>query len=243
MILESFCRIGDTMRLTAEQVKSIEDSTQYVSQIDFDYSPFQHDTVIVGTKGNGKTRRSKKICLTIPNLAVWIWQYSIKTYDGFFPKVTKVEDLKYGQYVLDSPDKSKENLGRFLYKAFQQKNLLIIIDELHQYTNKNEIWMPLYQYVMSGRNRHLTGIYISTSPKAIPNYILGNARHVFAYQMNSALDLDWLHDYIGPEAWLLVTKDRRSQFYMGAEHIGSLPEYSFVYRDNKKERPQVVMKK
>lgn len=231
------------MRLTLEQIKSIEASTSYTKQISFDYSPFQHDTVIVGTKGNGKTTRAKQILLTIPNLAFWVWDYSNK-FTGFGNLVRRVEDLQYGQYIIQASDKSKNNFARFLNKAFEtQKNLLIVVDELHQYTNKNENFMPLYQLVMSGRNKHLAGIYISTRPQAIPNYLLTNVRHVFAYGMNSALDLEWLQEYLGPEAWLLVTKDRRSQFYLGPDSPDALPDFSFIYRDMKQSRPQVVLKK
>jgi len=218
---------------------------EYVSQIDFQYSPFQDDILIVGGKGEGKTEKAKEILTTIPQIPKWIWDYS-KRFQGYGILVDKVEDLKYGSYVIQPKDLSLENYVRFLNKANFEigdgvKNLVVVTDELHQYVTKQDIMKPLYHLVLSGRNKGISSIFITTRTHSVPNYILSNIEHLFALPLKLQSDIEWLTEYIGLEAWLLLPKDKRKKgFFDSPEDIDSLPKYSFIYRKMSNNNPQIV---
>jgi hypothetical protein len=209
---------------------------------DFNYRPYKHDILDIGGKGKGKTTRAQKIIQTIEGINYWIWDYSDK-FSEYGKLVHRVEDLQKGQYVIQAHDKGKANYAKFLNRAFYNfKNIVVVTDELHQYTNKNEIFQPLYEFVLSGRNKGLSSIFITTRPQSVPNYILSNLQHIFAYPLNLQSDIEWLREYIGPEAWLLIPKDKRRQFYLKPDHYDVLPEFSYIYRNLNDARPSVVTK-
>lgn len=217
-------------------------SIQFVNRHPFEFRPYRDDLLIVGGKGKGKTERAKKIMLLLSGISYWIWDYSHK-FNGYGKLVHRVEDLQYGQYVIQAHDKSLANYTKFLKKAFHNyRNLVVVTDELHQYTTKNQVLQPLYEFVLSGRNRGLSSIFLTTRPQSVPNYILSNLQHIFAYSLALSSDIEWLRDYIGIEAWLLIPKDKRRQYFLGPEDFDVLPKYSYIYRNLDDARPYVVLK-
>ena len=200
--------------------------------MDFNYSPFDEDIVIVGGKGRGKTTRLKWVLTQIQNLPYWIWDYQWLL-NGFGEIVHTVDELKYGQFILQPYDKGYSNFIKYCNKCYYgamkgiYKNLIFGVDELHQYVTKQKSCPELYSIVMSARNQGISGIYLSTRPASLPNWILTNADHCFAYGLNAETDIVWLKGYIGEKAWLLVPPDKR-KFLKDAE---ALPKHSCVYRN------------
>ena len=212
----------------------------FVKTHPFKFSPFQDDVLIVGGKGEGKTEKGKQIVTTIPEIPFWIWDYSDK-FQGFGHLVHSIDQLGYGQFVIQATDKSKENYGRFLNKAFNQfSNLVIITDELHQYTNKNEVFQPLYHLILSGRNKGISSIFMTTRTHSVPNYILSNISHLFAFRLALSTDIEWLEQYIGSEAWLLLPKDKRKKF-AEPEAPEVISKYSYIYRNMGESKPFIVI--
>ncbi len=215
----------------------------YVDQIDFNFKIYYDNIVVVGATGSGKTERAKRILEQFSNVPYWIWDYS-ENFEKYGTLVHEVKDLEYGQYVIQPNDKGIENYQNFLDRAFfgaQQgifNDLLLVHDELHQYLTKQSVLKELYQLVLSGRNKGLQSIFISTEPALVPNWILGNTQHVFAYRLGTRSAIEWMRDYIGLEAWLLLQPDLRYELKEERE----LTEFSFVYRNKLKLKAQVVVK-
>lgn len=212
----------------------------FVKSHPFNFSPFQDDVLLVGKKGEGKTEKGKQIISTIPNIPFWIWDYSNK-FTGFGTLVHSIDQLQYGQFVIQATDKSKENYGRFLNKAFNEfSNLVLVTDDLHQYTNKNEVFQPLYHFILSGRNKGLSSIFMTIRTQSVPNYILTNIAHLFAFRLSLKSDIEFLEEYIGTEAWLLLPKDKR-KFFVEPEAPEVIPKYSFIYRNMGDPKAYVVV--
>ncbi len=173
-----------------------------------------------------------------------IWDYS-EQFTKYGTLVHEVKDLQYGQYVIQPNDKGLENYQRFLLKIHNEaqagisNDLLIVHDELHQYLTKQSVLKELYQVVLSDRNKGIQSIFISTEPQIIPNWILNNTAHVFSYRQGNKSSIEWMRDYIGLEAWLLLPQDLRYELKEEPE----LVDYSFVYRDKRKSKAQVCIKK
>jgi len=215
----------------------------YVDQIDFNFKIYYDNIVVVGSTGSGKTERTKRILEQFTNVPYWIWDYS-DNFEKYGTLVDEVKDLEYGQYVIQANDKGIDNYCNFLDRAFfgaQQgifNDLLLVHDDIHQYVTKQSVLKSLYQLVLSGRNKGLQSIFISTIPQIIPNWMLGNTQHVFTYRQGTRSNIEWMRDYIGLEAWLLLPPDLRYEL----KDEPALTEFSFVYRNKLKLKAQVVVK-
>ena len=215
-----------------------------VAQPTFHWKPLEEDIFITGKKGEGKTSRCKRILDLIPNLAYWIWspQRPVENYGSYGHIVRDVNQLQHGHYIYAGNDWSDEAFVRFLRRAFTQfRNIVLVLDDIHERTTKQSIIKELRNLVLSGRNRGISSIFITTSPKSIPNYILGNISHVFAYQMVLESDIEWLQkNLVGNDAWILIPKDKR-KIFDGADDPDILPKYSYVYRNQFDVESQVVI--
>ncbi len=220
------------------------ESIQYTKSINFDYSPYDEDLVVTGAKGSRKTSlvRDEILPAKLSNCAYWIWDFSSK-FHGWGNLVDNIDDLQYGQYVIDAKDKSLQNFQRFLDKLFygaqsgEYTNTVLIVDELHQYVKKQSVLQELANIVLSARNFGISGIYIATTPQSVPNFLLSNMTHVISFRQGLKSNLVWLHDYIGIESWLLVTQDRRNELQAEPD----LPVGSYIYRDLKKTQAEVFV--
>lgn len=223
-------------------IKDIDLDVNYVDFVDFQYKVYNDDIVIIGKKGEGKTDRAMKILEDIPNIPYWVWDFGNK-FTGYGHVVHSIDQLEYGQFIIQETDKSEKRFREFCQKIIdgalsgELRELVIVIDEIHQYVRKQSILQELYNIVMSLRNFGICGIYISTRPQAIPNWILENVTHVFAYKLELSGSIIWLRDYVGMEAWLLLSKDKRKMLY--SEKYPELPQHSFIYRNQNESRPQV----
>lgn len=207
-----------------------------MSEPEFNYQPFEEDIVIFGKKGKGKTTRAQWILSKISELPYWVYDFQGK-FTGFGEVVHKVEDLKYGKYIFQPNLKGYATFEKFCYNIFDPQgnvkfsDLVIVWDELHQYVSKQKACPPLYSIVMSARNQGISNIFISTTPTAVPNWILTNISHVFAYKLSNKSHIEWLRDYMGEKAWLLLPPDKRDLL----QDQPAIGEHSCVYRNQEAE--------
>ena len=116
----------------------------------------------------------------------------------------------------------------------------MVLDDLHERVTKRAIVKELRNLVLSGRNRGISSIYITTTPRSVPNEILGNVSHVFAYSFVMQVDVEWLEkNLLGADAWILISKDKRK--YFQDSEIDVLPSRSYVYRNESDIDSQVVI--
>jgi len=208
--------------------------------INFDWSPMQEDIGCFGKKGEGKTTRAKMILDTIPNTARIIWspQRPLDNFAGYGEPVEKIEDLHHGAYIWNGIY-NKANFLNFCNKVMEFQNLILVVDDCHEYVSKQFMPPEFETLVMSGRNRGISGIYISPFPAQVPNQILGNLTHIFNYKMNLLTQIEWVRDnFFGDEAWLLLPKDKRNKFYTGENDIESIPEHGYLYRKDSQAKTQ-----
>jgi len=151
------------------------------NQLNFNWSPFYEDIGIFGKKGEGKTTRAKQILDTIPNLARWIWspQRPLENYQGYGHAVTSIDDLKHGAYIW-AGDYTKKNFLEFCDRAFHHmRNIVLVIDDVHEQVTKQFIPPQFDSLVLSGRNRGISSIFISPYPAKVHNSILSQCSHIF----------------------------------------------------------------
>jgi hypothetical protein len=209
----------------------------------FHFQPYERDIVITGAKGKRKTTLAKAILRTVKSCNYWVYDFNWRfdkdyyaLYDAFV--VHNLNELNAtGKFIFQPLNKSDETFEKFLVIAKTKWNLVICIDELHQYVRKQVYPHDLYEIVMSLRNHGLSGIYISTLPSAIPNFILTNALDVFSFGLYVNDHVKYLSEWLGTEAWQLLPVDKRPKRF---QNLPELPSpNSYIYRDQESDHAEI----
>lgn len=208
----------------------------------FNFQPFEDDVVILGAKGHGKTTRAKWVMSKIDRLPYWCFDYQ-HLFTGFGNLTHDIASLKYGQYIFQPYNRGEETFMKFASKIISDvetgklADTVIFWDELHQYTlSKQKIYTELDTIVQTYRNQGISNVFMSLRPAKIPNTLLSNASHVFAYGLNLMSDIVWLRDYIGEKAWLLLSPDKR-------RHLKEFPQISkhtCIYRNQLEDTSEIL---
>lgn len=213
------------------------------AQVEFNYSPFYENISILGQQGEGKTKKGRDILNVIPNIPRWIWspQRPTENFQGYGTYVNKIEDLQHGAYVWTGDFGTKTFL-KFISKAFyEMKNLVVLVDDVHEQCTKQSIPPDFEHFILSGRNRGLSGIYLSPFPNRVHNSILGSSQHMFAFRFDLQSQIEWMRaNFFGDEAWFLVSKEKR-RLFNGENDLTKLPKHSFMYRKNTDEFNQIYL--
>jgi len=195
-------------------------------------------------KGEGKTTKCTDVLDLIPNQARWIWspQKPVENYGGYGQQVNKIEDLKHGAYLWTG-DYSKKTFLQICERMTNYlRNIIFVVDDVHEQVTKQFIPPEFDNLLSSGRNKGISGIYLSTYPAKVHNTILSGCSHIFGFKLNLVKQIEWFRDnYFGNEAWLLLPKDLRNRFYVGENDPESLPRYSFLYRKDTDVRTQIII--
>jgi DNA helicase HerA-like ATPase len=148
-------------------------------------------------------------------------------------ELLKVYDsAKRGHYILQAFDNSENTFRRFCEEGFKRGNLVLIMDEAHSFLTKQKQLKEFNNIILSGRPRGISCVTLSSRPASLPNNVLTNAKHVFAFKLNLESDVKFLEGYLGEDVWILMPKDKRHKLRDEAE----LPEHTFFYRDMDKDR-------
>ena len=159
--------------------------------IQFEFKAYDSDIVICGAKNSGKSYLANVILKSLNNITCFVWDFNHQFHDSrsmLFNNLDELLDVydsaKKGRYILQPFDKSKPAFEKFCDAIFQRGNIVAIFDELHLYTSKQAILKPFNNLILSGRPRGISCISISTRSASLPNNVLSNSQHVFAFRLN-----------------------------------------------------------
>ena len=202
--------------------------------IQFEFKAYDSDIVICGAKNSGKSYLANVILKSLNNITVFVWDFNHQFHDARSMLFNDLDELlqvydnaKKGRYILQPFDKSKPAFEKFCDAIFQRGNIVAIFDELHLYTSKQAILKPFNNLILSGRPRGISCISISTRSASLPNNVLSNSQHVFAFRLNLQSDVEFLETWMGEGVWQLLPKDKRKKLQNEPE----LPEHTFYYRN------------
>jgi len=203
-------------------------------QLDFNFVAYDQDICIVGAKGSGKSYLANQIMKGLNGISVWVhdpnYQFHSSRAMVFndLSEMLKVYDsAKRGHYILQPHQNDENTFRRFCSEAFKRGNLVLIMDEIHNWLTKQRVLKEFNQVILSGRPRGLSCVSISSRPASCPNHILSNAKHVFAFKLNLESDVKFLEGYLGNDVWILMPPDKRARL----KDEPPLEEHTFFYRD------------
>jgi len=218
----------------SSQSHPIKSRFESLEDINFEFVAYDQDICIVGSKGSGKSYLANMIMKGLHGINVWVYDFNSQFHSSkaiVFHDLNKMLELydqaKRGHYILQPHDNSENTFRRFCAEGFKRGNLCLITDESHVWLTKQKQLKEFNNIILSGRPRGISCITISSRPASLPNNVLTNAKHVFAFKLNLESDIKFLEGYLGSDVWILMPRDKRHKLKEEPE----LPEHTFFYRD------------
>ena len=218
----------------SDQVASSQPSSLSGEQLDFNFIAYEEKITIVGASGSGKSYLANAILKSLRGITVWVYDFNSEFHSSKAILVHELDELlelydgaKRGHYILQPHNNSEETFRRFNAEAFKRGNITLIQDEIHNWLTKQRVIKEFNQVVLSGRPRGISVIAISSRPASLPNNILSNSKHVFAFKLNLESDVKFLETFLGSDVWMLMPPDKRSKH----KDQPALPEHTFFYRN------------
>jgi len=216
------------------QSHPIKSRFENLEDISFEFIAYDQDICIVGSKGSGKSYLANVIMKGLHGINVWVYDFNSQFHSSkaiVFHDLNKMLELydqaKRGHYILQPHDNSENTFRRFCAEGFKRGNLCMITDESHVWLTKQKQLKEFNNIILSGRPRGISCVTISSRPASLPNNVLTNAKHVFAFKLNLESDIKFLEGYLGDDVWILMPRDKRHKLKDEPE----LPEHTFFYRD------------
>ena len=229
--------VADKNDHTTEPSKSNQDVEASVEsgKLNFSFQAFNEDIVVCGAKGSGKSYLANELLKSFNNITCIVWDFNFQFHDARSMLFHRLEDLLdvydkangKGRYILQPFDKSQQAFEKLCDAVFRRGNIVLFLDELHLFCSKQSIIKPFQNLILSGRPRGISVISISTRPASLPNAVLSNASHVFAFRLNIESDVKFLESWMGSEVWQLMPVDKRQKM----QSAPTLPEHTFYYRN------------
>ena len=203
-------------------------------KLNFSFTAYNEDCVICGAKNSGKSYLANTILKSLNNITVFVWDFNYQFHDARSMLFNDLDELlavydnaKKGRYILQPHQKDKPAFEKFCNAIFERGNIVAIFDELHLMTSKQAILKPFNNLILSGRPRGISCISISTRSASLPNNVLSNSQHVFAFRLNLQSDVEFLETWMGEGVWQLLPIDKRKKL----QNLPELPEHTFYYRN------------
>ena len=218
----------------SEDIEEQVSEQQSPSQLDFNFIAYDQDIVITGAKGSGKSYLANVILKSLNGITVMVYDYNFQFHSSRAIIVHTLDDMfelydqaGHGHFIFQPFDNSLETFKKFCSGIFKRGNIVSIMDEAHSFCSKQARLKEFDNIILSGRPRGISAITISTRPASLPNNVLTNAKHVFAFRLNLESDARYLESWMGSAVWQLFPKDKRVKMKDAPE----LEPYSFYYRN------------
>jgi len=202
--------------------------------INVNYVPFQENIGLLGMQGSGKTFRGHKILSALPSIPRLIIspQKPLINYERLGNPIEDITDIRNGGafiWVGELNSDIHESICDRIMNVCS--NFLFVCDDVQEFCKKQKMPPKFERLIGSGRNRGISGMYLSPAPNRVHNTILQALTHIYAFRMNSEGQVKWLADnYFANDAWLLLQKKLRKKEPYIRPDIDFLTKGSFIYK-------------
>ena len=228
---------SDTDTEIPQQQKAKQVPTD-ISQLNF--ICYEDKMTILGASGSGKSYLANNLLQNLHGVNVYVWDFNFQFHDSraivFHNLDEMIETInEAGNHslhcILQSHDNSEAEFRKFCKFCFNHGNCVVIADEIHSYVTKQKLIKEFNDMILSGRPRGVSVISISSRPASLPNNVLSNSMHVFAFKLNLESDCEFLESFIGNQVWQLMPKDKRKKMKDAPEQ----EKYTFFYRNQNED--------
>ena len=185
--------------------------------------------LVVGKTQSGKSYWAKKLLSQYKNRIVYDIKREYSDYGLIVKTIEELDEaIKSGcnKIVIQPLDLSSEYFDKVCEYIFSKlRNMVFIVDEVHNYISKSYIPMGFKRLVTvaEGKELRIGVISISQRPQNIHNDIISNCKLVVCFKLNLKNDAESISELTG----------------MRVEDIQNLPYRDFMVYDDTAENEQV----
>ena len=194
-----------------------------MSNPEIDYDAYKENVIITGMAQGGKTNMGKVMSklLAINRFNVVIRDVH-RRFTNLDPSAVKTQIFQLtgkGLEIYQPITDSDTDFVNFVSWCMTKYNLVVVIDELHNYCKKQKAPKELDYLCRNCNNRSVGYIMIFQAPAEVPNYVLRNAHHRYCYSLEVPTDIDYMMRFMGTEV-------KRFE----ADSLDPIPQYHGLYK-------------
>lgn len=184
---------------------------------------------------SGKSSLAKNFLDNIPNVPRLIIspQQPTKIYGAYGMPITSLSELIEGGAYVWTGKLNKETFGAICKKMMSFSNMVMVVDDAHEFCSKQllpEDWSTL---INSGRNRGIVSIFISPSPNLLHNVLLQSSRHLISFHFRMESQIEYARkNFFGVYGWLLLSPNLRPTELQKYVKMG---EHDYLYQNENSE--------
>jgi len=191
----------------------------------------QENISILGMQGSGKTTKAHDFLDTIPNTPRLIIspQRPMKLYGQYGNPIYSVKEIvQGGAFVWNSTKPNEKMFNQICKKVMTLKNMVMVVDDAHEFCKKQKIPEEWDTLINSGRNRGITSIFISPSPNLLNNTILQSSQHLISYSFVLESQIEYARkNFFGDIGYLLLFRPARPYKY---KKYPQLEKHDYLHR-------------
>lgn len=192
-------------------------------QLQFDWNAYKENCIIVGAAQGGKTNLGKVLTKFLEMSGFNIIVRDVhRRFTNLDPSKVKTHIFNLtgmGFEIYQPINDSDQDFIDFVAFCSTKNNLVMVIDELHNYCKKQKAPKELDWFCRNCNNRSMGYIMIFQAPAEVPNYVLRNANHRFCFALDVPTDIDYMVRFIGSDA-------KRFE----ADSLDAVPQYHGLYK-------------
>lgn len=186
--------------------------------IELDYKPYRENVIVVGANQTRKTTFAKRVLIPMlvqsgHNVIAFDFQHNFTREPyGLNPYNVKkyIQDLKgEGLEILQLEDNSDLMFNNLIEKVNSMMNVVILIDELHNFVTKYTAPKSLMFLLRNCNNpSHNTGyIALFQRPAEVISAVGSNSTHRYCFLLDLPTDVDYVQKWFGQEVERFKTED------------------------------------
>lgn len=191
----------------------------------------QENILIFGLQGSGKTTLAKNFLDSIPSTPRLIIspQRPMELYGQYGNPISSVDEIKEGGAFVWIANKPDENMfNRICKKVMSLKNMVMVVDDAHEFCKKQKMPKEWDTLINSGRNRGITSIFISPAPNLLHNVIIQSSQHLLSFRFAIESQIEYAKkNFFGDVAYLLLFPPARPYKY---KDLPQLEKHDHIHR-------------
>lgn len=208
--------------------------------IEIDY--LQENVMIMGMQGSGKTTLARRLLNAYDGARVIVAPQNPQgLYGDYAVPINSVKEITTRGAYLYVGELNEQVLEKICERMMDIGNMLLVIDDVHEFCKKQKIGTQFARLINSGRNQGISSIFISPAPNQVHNVILQSSRHFFAFRLQLANGIKWLKENcMGEDASILTPGVRRNKQLENMPDTDNLPKHHCLYTNTSLNYPLLL---